>query len=255
MNFDALKLDYFGHRLQMVCFKKSGELIASCNTITAFQPDENLYDVVVFLEGIKEQILALSEGDQLNYHCVNDTFGKKGSYDFGFELYDHEGEEVVLWYIGDFSFQYQQLIDLQQSRNESMIHRERLSQMNEKLSIEKQLLEEKLEAQPTSTEDTVFLKLDSLLVNFNIKEICLAEAYGDYVKIHTADEQIHVIYSTFKNVEEKLPQTEFARVHRSFLVRMDKIENIDSTNLVVNNKIVPISQKYRNGFMDKINTL
>ena len=256
MNFDLMKLDYFGHRIQMVCFTKAGECIDSCNTIHSFNPGDNVYDQIIFLESIKEQIEGLSGRDQLNFHCINDIFGNNGTFDLGFELTETGGEEVVLWSIGDFSFQYQQLITLQQSRNENIIHKEELKHMNEKLNVKNELLSDRIHHQPSIGEgETIFLKLDSLLVKFNVKDICMAEAYGDYVKIHTVDGKTHIIYSTFKKIEEKLSPSDYARVHRSYVVRLDKIENIDNHNLIINEKVVPISQKYRTSFLEKINTL
>lgn len=255
MNFDSLKLDYLGHRIQVIFFDRNGAILHSCNTIESFDEGSNIYNQIIFLESIQEQLIVLKEPDQLNFHCINDIFGNGGTYDFGFEIHTEGDQTGILWSVCDFSFQYQQLINLQQSRNDNVIHKERLSQLNKRLTLEKELLKEQTEADSSDQADSVFLKLDSLLVNFKIKDICLAEAYGDYVKVHTSDGKMNVIYSTFKKVEEKLPKTDFARVHRSFLVRLDRIQNIDTNNLIINDKVVPVSQKYRNDFMDKIKTL
>ena len=105
-----------------------------------------------------------------------------------------------------------------------------------------------------SSKDGIFLKVDSLLVNFNLSDISYVEAYGDYVKVHT-DNKVYTIYATLKGVENKLPSTEFIRIHRSFIVRIDKIKNIDNNNLQIVDKIIPISNTYKPVLMERINTL
>ena len=103
-------------------------------------------------------------------------------------------------------------------------------------------------------DDYVFIKVDSLLLNFNYNDIFWVEAYGDYVKIHTS-QKVYTVYSTLKMIEEKLPKDDFFRVHRSYIVRIDKIKNVDQSNLQIENKIIPISKSYRHSFFERINTL
>jgi DNA-binding LytR/AlgR family response regulator len=91
-------------------------------------------------------------------------------------------------------------------------------------------------------------------VRFNLQDFLWIEAYGDYVKVKTAT-QVYVIYATLRSVEEALPASEFIRIHRSYIVRIDKIVNIDATNLQIEKKILPIGSSYRKKLLEKINTL
>lgn len=100
----------------------------------------------------------------------------------------------------------------------------------------------------------IYIKIDSLLVHFNLSDIVYVEAFGDYVKIHTPD-KVYTAYATMKNVESRLPNNEFMRIHRSFIVRLDQIQNIDSTTLQIMNHILPISGTYRADLLKQINTL
>ncbi|KEO72287.1 LytR/AlgR family response regulator transcription factor [Anditalea andensis] len=102
--------------------------------------------------------------------------------------------------------------------------------------------------------DQMFIKVDSLLVNFNLNDILHIEAFGDYIKIHT-EHKIFVVHAKLRTVEEALPRNNFARIHRSFIVRLDKIKNIDPSNLEVGKKVLPISNSYRPNLLSKINTL
>jgi len=102
--------------------------------------------------------------------------------------------------------------------------------------------------------DNIFIKVDSLYVNFSLSDILWVEAYGDYVKIHT-NQKTHTVYSTLKSIEGKLPSEDFVRIHRSYIVRMDKIKNIDLSNLQIEDHILPISNSYKPELMERIRTL
>jgi len=252
MNFDSLKLDYLAHKIQLISFDKSGMVIDSCNSIVKFEKGSNLFDEIIFLESIKESILTFSPQESLNFSCIANPFDKDGIYDFTF---DKNSKGDITWFICDFTPQYSRLKDLQQGRNESVIRKEKLSGVNKKLKIEKNLLATQVGNPSHTNKSNIFIKIDSLLVNFNLEDIYLAEAYGDYVKILDKNKRYHVIYSTLSKVEDKLPITDFVRVHRSFVVRLDAIENVDNNNLVINDKIVPISKKYKSEFLERLNTL
>ncbi len=114
-------------------------------------------------------------------------------------------------------------------------------------------LEQKTAPAPQKSDD-IYLKIDSLLVRFNLQDILWIEAYGDYVKVKT-EEKVYVVYATLKSVEDTLSASEFIRIHRSYIVRIDKIINIDATNLQISKKILPIGSSYRKKLLEKINTL
>lgn len=109
----------------------------------------------------------------------------------------------------------------------------------------------KSQPQENAEVHNIFVKIDSLLVNFDVNDIYWLEAFGDYVKIRSGKE-IHTVYTTMKALEEKLPHQEFVRIHRSYIVRIDKIKNISATNLQVLNRIFPIGNSYKKELMDRI---
>lgn len=103
-------------------------------------------------------------------------------------------------------------------------------------------------------DDALFVKVDSLLLKLNVDDILWVEAFGDYIKIHTP-EKVFTTYSTLKNLDEKLPKQKFVKVHRSYIVNLSKITNIDPNNLQINNTIIPISGKYKEDFLKRISVL
>jgi two-component system response regulator LytT len=104
------------------------------------------------------------------------------------------------------------------------------------------------------SNDFVFVKSNSKLVKLNTKDIYFIEALKDYVVIHAEDTRF-TIHSTMKEIESKLSQQEFLRVHRSYIVRMDKIAAIEYTNLILedNKKNIPIGGSYKEELQKRLN--
>ncbi|MEQ9305270.1 MAG: response regulator transcription factor, partial [Marinoscillum sp.] len=118
----------------------------------------------------------------------------------------------------------------------------------------KAVLKAKETFKPTNEKvgEFIYVRDKSLLVNIKTKDIYYFEAFGDYVKIGT-NTKVYVIHSTLSKIEDRLNE-EFMRVHRSFIIRIDKIKNIDQGNLQVGEKIIPISKSMRPKLMSKIST-
>jgi len=106
------------------------------------------------------------------------------------------------------------------------------------------------------TQDFIFVKSNSRLVKLNTNDIYFVEALKDYVVINTVDKR-YTIHSTMKDIYSKLGETDFIRVHRSFIVRIDKISSIEYPNLQLENdkKLIPIGGSYRDGLMKKLNLI
>jgi DNA-binding LytR/AlgR family response regulator len=106
------------------------------------------------------------------------------------------------------------------------------------------------------SKDIIFVKSNSKLVKVRTKDIYFVEALKDYVVINTENAR-YTIHSTMKDIEKKLSPTEFVRVHRSFIVRIDKIVAIESPNLLLEDekKPIPIGGSYKDELTKKINTI
>lgn len=101
--------------------------------------------------------------------------------------------------------------------------------------------------------DFIFVKSNSKLVKLNNADIYYIEALKDYVVIHTKDTRF-TIHSTMKDIEAKMGTDEFMRIHRSFIVRMDKIATIEYPNLTLEHtdKVIPIGGSYRDDLNRRI---
>ena len=102
-------------------------------------------------------------------------------------------------------------------------------------------------------KDFIFVKTNSKLVKLKTDDIYYIEALKDYVVIHTNDTR-YTIHSTMKDIEAKMGKEDFLRVHRSFIVRLDKISTIDYPNLMIEkmDKIIPIGGSYREDLNNRI---
>lgn len=106
-----------------------------------------------------------------------------------------------------------------------------------------------------SYEREIFVNVDKRLIRINTNDICLIEAKGDYILIKMNSEKNHIVRSTIKNIESRLDPNIFIKVHRSFIVNLSKIVDIEDSSILINNQIIPISRNLKSQVMKKINTL
>jgi DNA-binding LytR/AlgR family response regulator len=121
---------------------------------------------------------------------------------------------------------------------------------------ERDLLYAMVENKDDANKDILFVKANSRLVKVHLKDIYFVEALKDYVIINTQNTR-YTVHSTMKEIDKKLGNVEFARIHRSFIARLDKIQSIDSQNVILENdkKVIPVGGSYREELMQKLNTL
>jgi DNA-binding LytR/AlgR family response regulator len=106
----------------------------------------------------------------------------------------------------------------------------------------------------SDSEGVIFVKSNSRLVKVKTNDILFVEALKDYVVVNVGDIK-YTIHSTMKEIEKKLPTKEFQRVHRSYIVRLDKIVAIEQPNIVIEGgkKILPIGGSYKEELFKRIN--
>lgn len=108
--------------------------------------------------------------------------------------------------------------------------------------------------QAASPSSYLFVKNDSKLVRVDFNRILFVSGLKDYVRFHLVDTPRPLIaLSTMKSVEEKLPAERFCRVHRSYIVALDKIESVERNRIRIGSELIPVSPAYLELFMKKIN--
>ncbi len=107
-------------------------------------------------------------------------------------------------------------------------------------------------AQPTTTEDHIFVKEDGRLVKVLFDEIQYVEAMKDYVKIYIENRFI-VTYLTMKKIEESLPESTFLRIHKSYITNKNHIVGISGNMLGLRSKVqIPIGMLYRETLLSSL---
>ncbi|QRR00140.1 LytR/AlgR family response regulator transcription factor [Dyadobacter sandarakinus] len=94
----------------------------------------------------------------------------------------------------------------------------------------------------------VFFRVDYGLVKVALNDILFIEGLDNYLKIHLQNARPMVVRMTMKAILDKLPQTNFLRVHRSFIVALDKIVNVRSKMINIGNEEIPVGNSYENDF-------
>lgn len=103
-------------------------------------------------------------------------------------------------------------------------------------------------------KDYVFVRSNSALSKIKLNDILYIQALGDYVNIYSTDKR-HVVHCTLKSMEEKLPSAKFFRLHRSYLVAINHIEQVEENTLYIGKHPIPIGEQYKKELLKKINLL
>jgi DNA-binding LytR/AlgR family response regulator len=109
------------------------------------------------------------------------------------------------------------------------------------------------------TNDEIFIKKkNSTLVRLNYSDIIYVEALENYVIVATHDER-YTIHFTMKAIANKLPESKFKRVHRSYIINTSRIDMIEDNTVVIQEKngtkVIPIGKSYRDSLMDDLNLI
>ncbi len=129
-----------------------------------------------------------------------------------------------------------------------------LARFLQALERAKEATESKRQDVKIEAQEFVFVKDNGVLKKLNVDDILYLEAMGDYVKVHTG-QKFHVLHSTLKAIEEKLPAVKFLRVHRSYIVALNKIDYIQEGSIYIGKASVPLAETYKVMLNKRLNML
>lgn len=98
----------------------------------------------------------------------------------------------------------------------------------------------------------LMVKVEYSMVRVDIDDILFVEGLKDYVRLCCAVKKGVVTKSTMKNVEQRLPSPPFVRVHKSFIVNMDKVDSIENNQIAIGPHRIPLGSQYKDEFMKLI---
>ena len=100
--------------------------------------------------------------------------------------------------------------------------------------------------------DHIYIKCNNGYTRIEFDDIIYIEAYSDYMNIHTVRERLTAL-STMKAIEERLPKNKFIRVHRSYIVHLDKINRFEDNMIRLGEKVIPVSRSCKENLLKHLN--
>ncbi len=205
------------------------EVVATCkNALEAFKAINSSLVDLVFLDINMPEISGLSFAKSMtkNIKIIFTTAYREYAVD-GFDL------QAVDYLLKPISFErFLQAINKYLDENES-INTQQVEIIQEK-------------------SDSIFVRSDRKMIKINFSEINYIESLSDYVKIYLSDKTV-ITRETLSNIEAKLSQHDFLRVHRSYIVSLAGIDSFTSEIVEINKKEIPISRSYRTQVLKKLN--
>lgn len=101
-------------------------------------------------------------------------------------------------------------------------------------------------------QNFIFIKTEYRLEKVMFSDICFIEGMRDYRRIHTVQKKIMTL-QTFGQLEQELPPAQICRVHKSYMVALDKIDTIEGDRIHIGQTVIPVSETYRKAFLERIN--
>lgn len=126
---------------------------------------------------------------------------------------------------------------------------DRFLQAIEKLPKESQLVNATFNQEQKS--DFLFIRSERKMIKVSFNDILYIESLSDYIKIYLHNEVI-VTRETISNINDKLPQNLFIRIHRSYIISIDKIHSYTNEFIEVSKKALPISRSYKESVLQKL---
>lgn len=115
-----------------------------------------------------------------------------------------------------------------------------------------QKLNRSSEMQP-ATGGYIFVKVETRMIRVELDDILFIEGLKNYVSIHTKTQRI-ITLQVMKQLEEVLPANRFVRVHKSYIVALDKINSIERQEIQIKDRIIPIGNTYQEHFNNLVGT-
>lgn len=105
-----------------------------------------------------------------------------------------------------------------------------------------------------STRDIIFVKTEYKIVKIRLDDILYVEGLQNYVSIYTRNERI-LSLRNIKKMQEQLPGNQFVRVHKSYIVSLDKIDSIERNRIFIGEAVIPVGDTYKENFLGTIENM
>ncbi|WP_317127131.1 LytR/AlgR family response regulator transcription factor [Maribacter algicola] len=107
---------------------------------------------------------------------------------------------------------------------------------------------------PYILSDSIFVRHHEKMVKVVIQDILYIEAERNYCRIHSKGKE-YLLVMTLKDMDEKLPDEHFLRIHRSFIINIAQVDEVANSHVVISKKAIPISKTLREELMKRLQTI
>ncbi len=128
-----------------------------------------------------------------------------------------------------------------------------LQAINKYFNENKPVTEVKLEDFSNGKSDSIFVRSDRKMIKVNFSEIIFIESLSDYIKIHLKEKTV-ITRESLSNIEAKLPQNNFLRIHRSYIVSLSGIDSFTHDTVLIQKHELPISRSYKESVLKSLTT-
>jgi len=111
-----------------------------------------------------------------------------------------------------------------------------------------------LEKKKNHVSDYIFVNINHRLIRLTINEINIIQSDKNYILI-TTDTETHKVNISLKKIQQRLPLKSFFRVHKSYIVNLNKIVDIEDRTIVIQKNVVPIGNKYWMNLKNRLNLI
>ena len=130
---------------------------------------------------------------------------------------------------------------------------ERFTKAINRVSIKRENSFMSLNSSDTSVKE-IYVNIDKRLIKIEISSINFIQANGDYILIKTEGTN-YPVHTTLKKIEDKLPKSSFLKIHRSYVINVNKIIDIQDSTVLIGKDLIPVSKNNRPILMESINLL
>ncbi len=102
--------------------------------------------------------------------------------------------------------------------------------------------------------DRIFIKQSERMVKVYLKDILFVEAERSYCRIITAKNK-YLLSVPLKKIAKKLCEDQFIRVHRSFIINLDEVDEVLNSHTIISKHLIPLGKSYRNDFLKRFQSL
>lgn len=100
--------------------------------------------------------------------------------------------------------------------------------------------------------DSFFVKADYQMVRVSVADIRYIEGLDDYIKIYTTAEKPLLTHTSLRAIGERLPASQFVRIHRSYIIALDRIESYTKKTISINGRELPIGESYAEALWERL---